>query len=269
LVTVSIVLYNNDKTIVERAINSFFNTKIDFILYLIDNSPLDSLRMLKTDERIIYLHNPGNPGFGAAHNIAIDLAINNGSQYHFIVNPDIYFNDDVLTPMVNYMADDIDIGMIMPEILFPDGSIQNLPKLLPSPASMLLRKLNLPTGLYRYFIDRYELRGVSREKIYNAPILSGCFTLLNLKAIKEIGTYDDAFFMYFEDWDLSRRMAEKYKTIYFPVVSVYHEYHSGANKSYHLFEIFIKSAFHYFNKWGWFLDANRSKINAKTLTQFK
>jgi hypothetical protein len=167
------------------------------------------------------------------------------------------------------MALDPQIGMMMPQILNLDGSVQNLPKLFPSPFSILLRKLKRPKMYYQQFIDKYELRFVDEDKIYNAPILSGCFTLLNLKAIQKIGMYDDKFFMYFEDWDLSRRMHVKYKTIYFPKVSIYHGYESGANKSSKLFKIFIKSAITYFNKWGWFFDNERRVINKNALSQFK
>src|SRR5690606_34561810 len=103
------------------------------------------------------------------------------------------------------------------------------------------RKFKKPKKSYRKFLDKYELRDAPEESIYNAPILSGCFTLLNLEAIKEVGMYDDKFFMYFEDFDLSRRMHQKYKTIYFPEVSVYHGYEGGANKSFKLFKIFLKS----------------------------
>jgi GT2 family glycosyltransferase len=81
--------------------------------------------------------------------------------------------------------------------------------------------------------------------------------------------YDDNYFMYFEDWDLSRRMHKKYKTIYYPLVSVYHGYESGANKSFKLFKIFIQSAITYFNKWGWFFDKDRKQMNKKALSQFK
>jgi GT2 family glycosyltransferase len=75
--------------------------------------------------------------------------------------------------------------------------------------------------------------------------------------------------MYFEDWDLSRRMHKKYNTIYFPKVSIYHGYESGANKSISLFITFIKSAIRYFNKWGWFVDRERVAINKAALSQFK
>jgi GT2 family glycosyltransferase len=268
LLTASIVLYSNDVDLINNNLHCLVNYGIDKI-YLIDNSPVDELRILSSESKIEYIHNPLNPGFGAAHNIAIQKSIASGCKYHFIVNPDVYFDKDVITPLVEYMKNNEEVGMIMPQILNEDGTIQNLPKLLPSPCSVLLRKIKRPSGYYKKFIEKYELRNVPKIKIYNTPILSGCFTLLNLKAIQEVGMYDDNYFMYFEDWDLSRRMHQKYKTIYYPLVSVYHGYESGANKSFKLFKIFIHSAFTYFNKWGWFFDIERIKMNKKTLSQFE
>jgi GT2 family glycosyltransferase len=268
-ITCCIVLYRNNKNVLQKAINSCLNTELDVKMYLIDNSPTDELSKLVEDSRIEYFHNPSNPGFGAAHNIAIQKAIDQNSEYHFIINPDIYFTDDVIGSMVEYIKTDRTIGMMMPQILNEDGSIQNLPKLLPSPFSILWRKIKKPNKAYNTFINKYELREVPKDLIYNAPILSGCFTLVSLKAINEVGMYDDNFFMYFEDWDLSRRIHKHYKTIYFPKVSVVHEYESGANKSKRLFKIFLNSAITYFNKWGWFFDSERKEINNKALSQFK
>ena len=265
----SIVVYCPNCEDLARIIRSFFTLNVDVKLHLIDNSPTENLKSLIDDSRIEYIHNPSNPGFGAAHNLAIKKAIETGAKYHFIINPDVYFDGDIITPMISFMEADSQIGMMMPQILNLDGSIQNLPKLLPTPYSVLMRKFKKPNSVYDDFINKYELRFVKEKLIYNAPILSGCFTLLNLGAIKEVGMYDDNYFMYFEDWDLSRRMHMKYKTIYFPLVSVYHGYESGANKNSKLFKIFIKSAIHYFNKWGWFFDEERDKINKKALAQFK
>lgn len=267
--TSSIVLYRNDINLLENTIQSLLKIGGIDKLFLVDNSPTDDLKILVTNPRIKYLHNPSNPGFGAAHNIAIQRAIAEGSNYHFIVNPDIYFDEDVITPMFECMINNKDVGMMMPQILNEDGTIQNLPKLLPNPWNILVRKIKRPSRYYKNFIEKYELRDVPQQQIYNAPILSGCFTLLNLKAIQEVGMYDDNYFMYFEDWDLSRRMHQKYKTIYYPLVSVYHGYESGANKSFKLFKIFVRSAFIYFNKWGWFFDKERKKINKKALSQFE
>jgi GT2 family glycosyltransferase len=269
IVTASIVLYNTNSVDLLKAIDSILKTTLNIKLYLIDNSPEDNLRVFQDhDPRVLYIHNPLNPGFGASHNVAIQKAIEDRVYYHFIINPDVYFEGDVMLSMVNYLKKDATIGMMMPQILNEDGSIQNLPKLLPSPLSILWRKLKKPAAAYQKFINKYELRKVPINVIYNAPILSGCFTLLNLEAIKKVGFYDDKYFMYFEDWDLSRRMHKQYKTIYFPLVSIYHGYESGANKSSKLFKIFINSAITYFNKWGWFFDFERNKINNKALSQF-
>lgn len=267
--TACIVIYKNNRALLESAINSVLDSEKDIRLYLVDNSPSNVLKDISQDTRTVYIHNPSNPGFGAAHNIAIREAIKIGSKHHVIINPDIYFSGDVIKNMASYMDINEDVGMMMPQVLNEDSTVQSLPKLLPSPLSIIWRKLKRPASLYNHFIEKYELRFVPSDVIYNAPILSGCFTMLNLNAIKEIGMYDDRYFMYFEDWDLSRRMHAKYQTIYFPLVSVYHKYESGANKSGKLFKIFIKSAFAYFNKWGWFFDKERQRINKSALAQFR
>lgn len=269
-VTASIVLYHNNILELEKVIKSVLNTQKNIKLYLIDNSQLDTLRFFEDkDSRISYFHNAKNIGFGAAHNIAIEKAININSEYHIVVNPDIYYHEDIISPMLDYMRENPDIGMMMPEVLNIDGTVQFLPKLLPSPFRLLIRKLKWPKKIYEKIINKYELRFVEKGKQYFAPILSGCFTVFSLKALKEVGFYDDNYFLYFEDWDLSRRMQYKYKTLYYPLVSVYHGYDSGANKSYKLLKIYVKSAIIYFNKWGWFFDRQRSIINKKTLAQFK
>lgn len=270
MINLSIVLYNTSLTDIDNILKSLKSVKLPFTLYVIDNSPTDILKVYFSSLNYTrYIHNPKNPGFGASHNIALRYSINDGVPFHFVINPDVYFHEDVITSMVNYIQDHDDVGMIMPQILNSDGTIQFLPKLLPSPYSIIMRKLRFPKFLYVPFINRYELRKVPKNRIYEAPVLSGCFTLFNTKALNEIGLYDDKFFMYFEDWDISRRMHQKYKTIYFPLVSVYHAYESGANNNKKLLKVFLKSACNYFNKWGWLFDSERKKINKKTLLQFQ
>ncbi|MFD2145294.1 glycosyltransferase [Mucilaginibacter antarcticus] len=268
VITACIVLYENNVEVLNKAISSVLKTKSDLKLFIVDNSKTDDLRYAMPVGNIEYIHNPSNPGFGASHNIAINKAIELGSNCHFVVNPDIYFDHDVITPMVNYMQSHDDIGMIMPQILYPDNSLQNLPKLLPNPLWLLRRKIKFPYNCYKKFVSKYELHEVPPGLIYNSPLISGCFSLLNLKVIKEVGGYDDRYFMYFEDFDLSRRIHEKYRTIYYPLVSVYHGYEGGANKNFKLFKIFVQSAISYFSKWGW-LDRERIKINNRALSQFQ
>ena len=102
-----IVLYNNNKNILQQAINSFLNCEIVNKLYLIDNSPTDNLKDICVDERVEYIHNPSNPGFGAAHNIAIEKALQSDSKYHIVLNPDVYFDNNVIFELKKYMDDNL------------------------------------------------------------------------------------------------------------------------------------------------------------------
>lgn len=269
-VSASVVLYSHSFEEISSLALHLLQFNEDITLYLVDNSPENKLQKLEQiSENIQYFHFPENPGFGKAHNFAIRKAMDNGGKYHFVINPDIEFTENPLSPMLDYMELHQDVGMMMPKILNKDLTPQYLPKLLPSPYSVVLRKLKKPGFLYQKFINNYELRNVQENETYEAPILSGCFTLFRLEALQAIGLYDDAFFMYFEDWDISRRMNEKFKNIVYQKAAVVHHYESGANKNSKLFKIFLSSAFTYFSKWGWIFDKERARINQKTLAQFK
>jgi GT2 family glycosyltransferase len=268
MVTCSVVLYNTSKIDIHNLLNSFKLIKLNYQLIVIDNSPTNYLKC-NFSENIIYIHNPLNKGFGYGHNIAFVKAKKMGSKFHAIINPDIYFNIDPLSPIVNLMLSDMSIGVIMPNILNSDDTIQFLPKLLPSPFTIIFRKLKILHFLSPNFLNKYEFRNFKISKIYELPILSGCFSIYNMKVIDEIGFFDDQFFLYFEDWDLSRRINIKYKSIFYPNIHVYHNYKSEANFNFNFFMIYLKSAIKYFNKWGWFFDKYRYKINSKALLQFE
>lgn len=268
MLSVSLVLYNNRAEELCDLFKCFQLVNTSFKFIVVDNSSNDNLRVIVERHNFEYIHNPLNTGFGSAHNIALRRALDIGFKYHLIVNPDISFDHDVVTRMLDAMISDDTVGMLMPEILNKDFTKQYLPKLLPSPFDLLKRKLKWLSKFYNKHLARYELRFAPDKMIYNSPIVSGCFTMINLQAIRRVGMFDESFFMYFEDFDLSRRVHAFYKTLYFPSVYVIHGYESGANKSFKLLFAFMKSAFMYFNKWGWFNDRDRDMLNAAALGQF-
>jgi GT2 family glycosyltransferase len=268
LISASIVTFKTPFESLSDLIENLSRSKLDRV-YVIENSPENLLEKFLTHPKFFYKHNPSNPGFGASHNIGLKDVVLANFDYHFVINPDIHLLPEVIEKMVQIMEKDSGIGMMMPRIEFPDGSIQYLPKLLPTPLSLLGRKLKRPKFLHDALVNKYELRFVDENLSYSCPVLSGCFTLFRLNSVKEIGYYDERYFMYWEDWDLSRRMNNKYKTIYSPEVKVIHEYNSGANKNIKLFFYFIKSMITYFHKWGWFCDRKRKYLNLYTLLQFK
>lgn len=266
MITASIVLYKNDRIILRNAIDSFLNTKLNVKLFLIDNSPSNALADIIDSHNVTYIHNPSNPGFGAAHNIAIKKALGLESKYHLVLNPDVYYTVGVLEELVCYMDGNADVGNIMPKILYPDGSIQYLCKLLPTPHDWIGRRFNPFKKLVAKRNNIFELRFTNYEQVMEVPYLSGCFMFLRLDAIREIGLFDDGIFMYGEETDLCRRLIDGgYKTIFNPKVTIYHHFEKGSHKSWRLTKIGMQSAIYYFNKWGWMFDRRRRAINKDTL----
>jgi hypothetical protein len=98
----------------------------------------------------------------------------------------------------------------------------------------------------------------------DVPYLSGCFMALRVEALRKIGLFDERFFMYPEDIDLTRRMAECYRTTYFPKVRVVHDHARESYRNYRMLWVHIKNMIIYFNKWGWIYDQSRQKINSRT-----
>ena len=74
---------------------------------------------------------------------------------------------------------------------------------------------------------------------------------------------------YGEDFDLTRRIHRHYKTLFFPMVNVYHKFSRGSYHSLRLFMVHMASMVKYFNKWGWIYDAERRKFNRQILKDIK
>jgi GT2 family glycosyltransferase len=268
-INVSIVLFRNDKDLVKKAIYSCINSILINKLYLIDNSPTDALSCLANlDSKIIYIFNNANLGYGKTHNIALRKSIEESIPYHLVLNPDVYFEKGGLEELYNFMEANKDVGLVMPKVLYPDGDIQYLCKLLPTPLDLFGRRF-LNFGPFKKIVEKrdeiYELRFTGYDKIMEVPYLSGCFMFIRTEVLKKVGLFDERFFMYLEDTDLSRRIHRVAKTIYYPYVHVFHEYGKGSYKSLKLLYYHIKSAIKYFNKYGWFFDKERKEINKRIL----
>lgn len=266
--TASIVLYNNSPIIVRQAIVSFLNSVPSAKLYLVDNSPNDQLRELAKSDRVEYLFNKKNIGFGAAHNIVLSKIIKS-SKYHLILNPDVYFDSSVVKSLYEFMEGHPDVGHVMPKVRYPNNDLQFLCKLLPHPRTLLIRRfLNFINPLAEWENHRYELKFTDYNQILNVPFLSGCFMFLRVEALNKVGFFDERFFLYTEDADLTRRIHKYYKTIFYPHHTIYHHHERGSYKNSWLMWCNIVSAVKYFNKWGWFFDADRDRINNAILESY-
>jgi GT2 family glycosyltransferase len=261
----SIVLYHNSIDEISKTINSFFETSLHVKLFLVDNSSDDRLSILaKGNKHIEYIFNGANFGYGKAHNIALRKSIEEGVRYHLVLNPDVLIHKGTLESLLTYMNEHPPCANIMPQVLYPDGSIQYLCKRLPTPMNLFLRRF-VPLKSWKELHARtYELRATKYDSIMNVPSLSGCFMFLRVEALKEIGVFDERYFMYMEDVDLNRRLHVKYETLFYPLASITHGYEKASYKNKKLLWYHICSAWRYFNKWGWCFDRERDAINASS-----
>lgn len=270
-ITASIVTYNNSIDDLNKVVNSFFDTSLNVKLFIIDNSPTNKLITFFSSDRIEYTFNNANIGFGAGHNIGIRKSIEIKSKYHLILNPDVEFERGTLEKLVNFLNINIDVGIVSPKTIYPNGTLQYLCRLLPTPFDFFIKRFvpKILIPLFKNRSDRYEFRDRDYNKQMNIPFLSGCFMLIRTKIFSKTGIFDEKIFMYTEDIDLCRRILKYYKTVYFPDAIITHVYERGSAKNLKLLYISIKSAIYYFNKWGWFWDKDREIINQEILNQFK
>lgn len=246
-VTGCIVTYNNIDTI-EKCINTIltFSKKNFLMLYVIDNGSTDGTVELirKQYPEIHLIQNKENRGFGGAHNQIIPYLTEEG--YHFVINPDIYLKEDTVAVLVDFLEKKGEkTAMVTPEIENPDGSIQHLPQKEPKIRYVIFSKI---PGFH------YLRREYTQEMMnYQAPVkiefCTGCFFCIRAKLFLQIGGFDERYFMYFEDADLSKQVRKKYDIYYTPETSVIHEWKRENVKSKIGRRRFIKSMIKYFLKW--------------------
>ena len=253
---ISIVLFKPDIIQLKKCLDSIeMDSEYVDTVYLIDNDFFDMNKIRSYQFKIKHISNEINLGFGTAHNIGINKSISSNIDYHLVLNPDIFFKKKIFKQIISFMDSNSNVSNLMPNILNEDGSNQELSKLLPSPKDKFYRFFSIQNS------SNYILKNLDKNKVYNIPSLSGCFMFLRTNSMKEIGLFDENFFLYEEDLDLSRRIYTHSKNIYYPLISVYHSFNRSSFKHLSIKILHIKSIIKYFNKYGWFFDKNRKIIN--------
>lgn len=260
-ITASLVLFNSDVDEVRRALTSFLAVDLNVKIFLVDNSPSDTLREVsKIDSRIEYIFTGKNLGYGKANNLIINKVLED-TEYHLVMNPDVYFEKGTLETLYSFMQANEDIGLTMPRVYHYDGTEQKLCKLLPTPKDLIIRRF-IPDGNYKDKISRvYNMWDADYDKQMDVPFLSGSFMFMRSSVLAEVKGFDERFFLYCEDLDLCRRIGQVSRTVYFPGVKIYHGYQKASYLNTKLMLIHSLSAIKYFNKWGWFFDKERKRIN--------
>jgi GT2 family glycosyltransferase len=228
-------------------------------VYVVDNGPPESLDGLRAALRewpseagtIELVTGHGNVGYGRANNLVLPRL---ASDFHLVMNPDVEIDRDALARGLEVLRRDARIGLVAPDAYGDDGARQFLCKRYPSVWVLFLRGF-APGALRRRFARRladYEMRDVvAAEAIADVPLASGCFMLMRTALFRRLGGFDPAYFLYFEDYDLSLRVGREAGIAYVPGARIVHHGGEAARKGPRHIAWFLRSAWRFFSTHGW------------------
>jgi GT2 family glycosyltransferase len=263
--TISLVLFNANKEELKKLLASLERQQeIRFKLLIHDNSagptPIGHYNF-----EIEYHKSLRNIGFGRAHNA--NFKKSNKATHFLIINPDVYFGDPLLLRKLLDRSGPKTLSSV--RILNPDGSIQEVHRLLPRFADIARRFFYNKLGVYSPYKYTYTLSHVDKTKDFECPCISGCFMLFAPGLFQEAGGFDEELFLYFEDVDLSRRCyyISGGKNIVHGDLVIFHTWGRQGYKNIEMFKVHVLSAVYYFNKYGIFRDDYSKTVNMRLEAQ--
>ena len=231
------------------------------LVYLIDNSEVSELSLSDFEEcqrqagqlgvEFRLLHGHGNVGYGAAHNLIIN---NLDASFHLMLNPDVVLDKQFLAAGINYLIDHDDVVLVVPMASHENSERQFLCKRYPSVLTLFVRGF-LPRNLHKLFTKRlasYEMRDLHDDQINkDIPIGSGCCMLSRSSVLTAVNGFDERYFLYFEDFDLSLRIRKQGRIDYLPTMKIIHGGGYAARKGFSHVRMFVRSAIRFFSAQGW------------------
>lgn len=198
------------------------------------------------------LHGHGNVGYGAGHNRALNA--DPPPAFHLIANADLLLDPDSLSTAAAYLDAHSDVALLSPKVVNGQGEQEFTCKRAPSVLDLLLRGF-APAVVKRWFrarLDHYEMRDVTLDvPRHDIELATGAFMFFRGEMLYRLGGFDDRFFLYFEDFDLSKRTAAVAAVAYVPAVRVVHFGGHAARKGWRHRRLFAASMIKYFQKHGW------------------
>lgn len=276
----SIVIVNyNVKCLLEQCLLSVQKAiaGIEAELFVVDNASTDDSKNYLTPRfpNVKFRWNETNIGFSKANNMVLPEAT---GDYILFLNPDTIVPEDALQQCISFFETHHDCGALGVRMVNGKGQfLKESKRGFPSPLVSLFKMI----GLHRVFpnarfVAKYYEGHLAENQINCVDVLSGAFMMLSRDALKIVKGFDEQFFMYGEDIDLSYRIQQAgFQNYYFPTVTILHykgESTAAASSFYihHFYSamaIFAKKHFNQSKVGLWFILAG-IKL-AKTFAQIK
>lgn len=252
--SICIVTFNSENQIRKSILNliKILKDNIDYKLFIVDNGSTDETVKIvncfkKTHKNIILMKMKNNKGFGAGNNAVIPFI---NSNYHIVMNPDIHISSfNELERMLSYLKSKPQIGLLSPLVRNEDMSIQHLYKYNPTIVDLLIRFIS--PKIFKKRQDWFVRINSGYNKVGHIDFASGSFMVFKTSVFKQIKGFDERYFMYMEDADITRMVNEVSDAVFFPKSFIIHQWQRESRKKIKYTVVFINSMIKYFNKWGW------------------
>lgn len=248
-VSVIIVSYRV-KYYIEQCLHSVLRSVPDAQILVVDNKSDDgSVEYLRERfPQIEVIANDYNAGFGKANNIALEKA---QGRYVLFLNPDTVVAERTIPGCIDYLDANPQVGAVGVRMQYGDGRFAlESRRSLPTPSVSFWHM----TGLGRLFprskvFAKYHLTYLDNSQVCQIDVASGAYMFVRKEALDKTGGFDESFFMYGEDIDLSYRiLQEGYKNCYLPLPIVHYKGESTNKTSYRYAQVFYDAMIIFFNK---------------------
>ena len=191
-------------------------------IIVVDNgSADDSVGMMRAEFPGVHLiANTNNRGFPAANNQGLAIA---QGRYVLLLNPDTEVGGDALATMIAFADARPDVGLIGPQLLNPDGSVQSSRRRFPTLLTAFCESTWLEGYAPRRLLERYYVLDRPDGVMQDVDWVTGAAMMARREAIEQVGPMDAGFFMYSEELDWCRRFREAgWRVVYLPTAQIVH-----------------------------------------------
>ncbi len=207
--------------------------KLSHEIIVVDNSAGDPdfIDLKKKFPRARYIANPQNVGFAVANNQGARKA--RGETLLFI-NPDAVLHEGAAERLLAFCKTHPDAGIAGPKVLNADGSLQYSCRNFPTLWSGLFNRYSLLTRLFpnnRFSAD-YLMLDFDHDSVKEVDWVSGCCMMIRKEVFRQIGGFDENYFLFNEDVDICRAAWNNgFKVVYCPTAQINHDISSSNSKT--------------------------------------
>lgn len=206
----------------EYNVNAYEESRATPEIIVVDNASRDgAVAMLRENfPAVRVIANAENRGFTGGNNQGIAAA---QGDYLLLLNPDTEVVDRALQRMIDYLAAHPDVGMVGPQLRYPDGAVQSSRRRFPTLPVLFLESTWLESLAPRRLLRRYYMQDRADDATQDVDWIMGAAMLTRREVVAEVGGMDEGFFMYSEELDWCRRIkAAGWRIVYLPEAKIIH-----------------------------------------------